>query len=91
VQGLSFEVSKADTLKDEARKEAVADALRRAKLLAAAAGAEVGEVLQMSEDVSSNPPIPYAAPRFAKSEMSVPIERGTSILEARVTATWALK
>jgi uncharacterized protein len=91
VQGLSFEVSKADTLKDEARKEAVANALRRAKLLAAAAGAEVGEVLQMSEDVSSNPPIPYASPRFAKSEMSVPIERGTSILEARVTATWALK
>ena len=43
VQGLSFEVSKADTLKDEARKEAVANALRRAKLLAAAAGAEVGE------------------------------------------------
>ena len=91
VQGLSFEVSKADTLKDEARKEAVANALRRAKLIAAAAGAEVGEVLQMSEDVSSNPLIPYAAPRFAKSEMSVPIERGTTILEARVAATWALK
>ena len=44
VQGLSFEVSKADTLKDEARKEAVSNALRRAKLLAAAAGAEVGQV-----------------------------------------------
>lgn len=91
VQGLSFEVSKADALKDEARTEAVANALRRAKLLAAAAGAEVGQVLQISEEVSSNTPVPYAAPRFAKAEMSVPIERGTSTLEARVTATWALK
>ena len=91
VQGLSFEVSKADALKDEARKEAVANALRRAKLLAAAAGAEVGQVMQMSEEVPSNGPVPYAAPRFAKAEMSVPIERGTSTLEARVTVTWALK
>jgi uncharacterized protein YggE len=91
VQGLSFEVSKADALKDEARKEAVANALRRAKLLAAAAGAEVGQVMQMSEEVTSNGPVPYAAPRFAKAEMSVPIERGTSTLEARVTVTWALK
>ncbi len=91
VQGLSFEVSKADALKDDARKEAVASALRRAKLLAAAAGAEVGNVLQISEDVSSSGPITYAAPRFAKAEMSVPIERGTSTLEARVTVTWALK
>jgi uncharacterized protein YggE len=91
VQGLSFEVSKADTLKDEARKEAVANALRRAKLLAAAAGADVGQVLQISEEVSSNAPVPYASPRFAKAEMSVPIERGTSTLEARITATWALK
>jgi uncharacterized protein YggE len=91
VQGLSFEVSKADALKDEARKDAVANALRRAKLLATAAGAEVGQVMQMSEEVTSNGPVPYAAPRFAKAEMSVPIERGTSTLEARVTVTWALK
>ena len=43
--GLNFEVSQAETLRDEARKEAIANALRRAKLFAAAAGAEVGEVL----------------------------------------------
>jgi uncharacterized protein YggE len=91
MQGLSFEVSKADTLKDGARKDAVANALRRAKLLAAAAGAEVGEVMQISEEVSSDGPVRFAAPRLAKAEMVVPIERGTTTLEARVTATWALK
>jgi uncharacterized protein YggE len=91
IQGLSFDVSKAETLKDEARKNAVANALRRAKLLAAAAGADVGEVVQISEDTTSDMPVTFAAPRFAKAQASVPIERGTSTLEARVTTTWRLK
>jgi hypothetical protein len=90
IQGLAFEVSKEDVLKDDARKEAVANALRRAKLLAAAAGAEVGNVLQISEETTSSGPVMYA-PRLAKSAASVPIEAGTSTLEARVTVTWALK
>jgi uncharacterized protein len=91
IQGLAFEVSKEDTLKDDARKEAVANALRRAKLLAAAAGAEVGNVLQISEETTSSGPVMYA-PRLAKvAAASVPIEAGTSTLEARVTVTWALK
>ncbi|MBA2124838.1 SIMPL domain-containing protein [Hyphomicrobium methylovorum] len=93
IQGFAFEVSKAETLKDEARKEAVANALRRAKLLAAAAGAEVGDVIQISEEVSSEGPAPYVTARFAKAQSApaAPIERGTATLEARVTATWALK
>jgi len=92
IQGLVFEVSKAETLKDEARKDAIANALRRAKLLAAAAGAEVGQVLQISEETTPDGPITLAAPRFAKAQAaSVPIERGTTTLEARVTTTWALK
>ncbi|MFA5958264.1 SIMPL domain-containing protein [Hyphomicrobium sp.] len=91
IQGLAFEVSKEDTLKDDARKEAVANALRRAKLLAAAAGTEVGDVLQISEETTSSGPVMYA-PRLAKAAASsVPIETGTSTLEARVTVTWALK
>ena len=52
MNGLTFEVSKAETLKDEARKEAVANARRRAELLAAAAGAGVGEVVSIAEEVS---------------------------------------
>jgi uncharacterized protein YggE len=92
IQGLAFEVSKAETLKDDARKDAIANALRRAKLLAEAAGAEVGQVLQISEDTTPESPVVFAAPRFAKAQAaSVPVERGTSTLEARVTTTWALK
>lgn len=87
--GLSFEVSKAETLKDEARKAAVANARRRAELYAAAAGAAVGEVIAISEDVVHAGPRPYA--KAAMAVQSVPIEAGSETLEARVTVTWALK
>lgn len=87
--GLSFEVSKAETLRDEARKEAVANARRRAGLYAAAAGVELGEVLGIQEGGGVGPrPAPMA--RAMKAE-SVPIERGTQMLQASVTITWALK
>ena len=87
--GLAFEVSAAETLRDEARKEAVANALRRAKLYAEAAGAEVGEVLTIQEGGDPGPR-PMAMARMMKSE-AAPIERGTETLEANVTVTWELK
>jgi len=87
--GLSFEVSKAETLRDEARKEAVANAKRRAELFAAAAGVELGEVLTIQEGGGMGPrPMPMA--RAMKAE-AVPLERGTEMLDASVTVTWALK
>jgi uncharacterized protein YggE len=86
--GLNFEVSKAETLLDEARQQAVANALRRAKLYAAAAGAEVGEVLTIVEGGGEGPR-PMVMARAMKAE-AVPIERGTEMLEANVTITWAL-
>ena len=90
MNGLSFEVSKAETLKDDARKEAVANARRRAELIATAAGAALGEVQTISEDTSDYQPRPMAYARAAMAE-AVPVERGTATLEARVTVTWTLK
>jgi uncharacterized protein YggE len=90
MHGLAFEVSKAETLKDEARKEAVANARRRAELLATAAGASIGEVVTIAEDVSYQGPRPMAMSARTKAEI-VPIESGTETLEARVTVTWKLK
>lgn len=87
--GLNFEVSKAETLKDEARKAAIANARRRAELYAAAAGVSVGEVIAISEEVAHAGPRPYA--KAAMAVQAVPIEAGSETLEARVTVTWALK
>jgi len=87
--GLSFDVSQAEKIKDDARKEAVANAQRRAKLYADAAGVELGEVLKIEEGGESSQR-PIFAGRALKAE-AVPIERGTETLEATVSVTWALK
>jgi len=86
--GLTFEVSKAESLRDGARKEAVANALRRAKLYTAAAGTEIGEVLRISEGAVGGGPRPIAMSMRAEA---VPIDRGTEMLQANVTITWALE
>jgi uncharacterized protein YggE len=89
ISGINFEVSKAEDLKDEARKAAMANALRRAKLYASSAGAEIGQVLVISEDA------PVAAPRaMARSSLAaadVPIEPGSQRLEVKLHVTWALR
>ncbi len=89
--GISFEVSKAETLKDEARRQAMANALRRAKLFADAAGAEVGPVISISEEVHGPSPRPMPAGRMAMSAEAVPVEAGSKTLEVRVHVTWGLK
>ncbi len=92
IGGLSFEVSKAETLKDAARTEALANALRRAKLYAVAAGAKVGAVLTISEDTAVLAPSPRPVMMGRASMASaVPVEAGAKELEARVTVTWALE
>jgi uncharacterized protein YggE len=89
--GIHFEVSKAETLQDDARKQAMANALRRAQLYAAAAGAELGEVLTIAEEVRMDLPRPMQMARAAMAKEAVPIERGTQTLEVKVHVTWALR
>ena len=70
----------------------MANALRRAKLFAEAGGAQVGEVVQISEDTGFSAPQPvFKQARAAMSAEAAPVERGAVDLEARVTATWRLK
>lgn len=91
IGGIHFEVSKAETLQDEARKQAVANALRRANLYATAAGAELGEVLTIAEELHMGPPRPMPMARAAMAAEAVPIERGSQTLEVKIHVTWALK
>ncbi len=87
--GISFDVSNAETLKDEARRQAVANALRRAKLFAEAAGATVGDVLTITEEAMPEPPI--FAGRAMAADAAVPIERGSQSLKVSVQVTWSLR
>lgn len=89
--GISFEASKAETLKDEARKAAMANARRRAELYATAAGAVLGEVLTISESIAMAGPRPMQMQTRAAMADSVPVEPGELRLDATVHVTWALK
>lgn len=89
MNGITFEVSTAETLRDAARKEAIANARRRAELFATAAGVKVGKVVSITEGAMVEPRPFFKAGRVAAME-AVPVERGTQSLEATVTVTWEL-
>jgi uncharacterized protein len=94
VHGIGFEVSKADALRDDARKAAVANARHKADLYATAAGVKVGRVLAIEE--AGVAPVYRQQPRMMasakmSSESAPPIEAGSQRLDAHVTVTFALE
>ena len=81
MHGIAFEVSTAEHLKDDARKVAMQNARRRAELYATAAGAQLGPVLRISEDVTD-----VGGPMLQKSRVAlgaVPVEAGTQTPRGR--------
>jgi len=91
IDGLSFGISKEDTLTDEARKKAVADARHKAELYAEAAGVKLGKVRRIIEGPVAQPPRPMMMRAMAaKEDSSVPVARGEQEISARVTMTWDL-
>ena len=88
---INFLVSDAERRKDEARRKAVENAMHRARLLAEAAGAKLGPVLTITEEVMGpRPPRPMVA-RSSMSAESVPIESGSETLSVRVEVAFALE
>lgn len=92
VGGVSFIVSDADKLKDEARKEATADAIRKAEIYAEAAGIKLGRVLSISEQDYSPRPMMMMARAEMKMDGAAPapIEAGETALDVRVNITWEI-
>jgi uncharacterized protein len=88
INSISFDVSNNETLMDDARRLAIANARRRAELYAVAAGAQLGSVLTISETPTAGPrPMPMAR---AAAAGPVPIEAGTRTLTVDVNVTYAL-
>ena len=89
INSIGFDVANAETLKDEARKQAMVNAKRRAELYATAAGVQLGQVLRISESVTQAiSRRPMAGRAMAAS---VPIEAGTRTLTVEVHVTYALR
>ena len=88
--GLQFGLSDRDGLEDTARERAVADALRKAAVLAAAAGVELGSILTLTEGGTSGGPAPVM--RMAAEAMAdVPVAPGEMTVSATVSITFAIE
>lgn len=91
VWGVDFRINEPEPLLAQARDKAVADALEKAKRLAAAAGVKVGPLLSIEESGRGGP-MPVGAmfgERMAKS--SVPIEAGSMEVSADVVVRFAIE
>ena len=88
--GVSFMVSNASKLLDEARPKAIADARRKAEIYAKAAGVSIGAPLSISEGGAV---FPMMAQRVAPAPMAgaTPIAAGNETLSVTVNVTYEIK
>jgi uncharacterized protein len=92
INGVMFQVSKPETATDEARKLAVADAQRKAKVYADASGVALGPIMSLSEGGGYRPPVPvYKTMRAEAVSADVPIAQGEQAIAVDVNITWEIK
>ena len=97
INSIAFGVNEPQALQDEARKSAVADALRRAKLLTEAAGTKLGAIATITEG-ASYAPMPMRERGIAMDSMAkvaasapVPMAQGEMTISADVNMVWELE
>jgi hypothetical protein len=86
LNGLTFGLAEPEPVLDAARLAAVADARRKAELLAQAAGVTLGPVRAVSEGASG----PAPEPMFRAEASAVPVMGGEIGLSASVTMTFEI-
>jgi len=93
ISGISFSVTDPQSQLEQARKQAVEDAKARATQLATSGGATVGEMLVITENIGSQPPVPMAFERAAGAvaDQSVPVQAGEQSFSVDVQVTFALR
>jgi uncharacterized protein YggE len=92
INGIMFSVADPGPAQDAARKLAVADAQRKAKLFATAAGIGLGDILSLSEAIGYPPPVPtYRKTMQAEAASAVPIAQGEQTLTVDVNIVWEIE
>ncbi|HRW03754.1 MAG TPA: SIMPL domain-containing protein [Caldilineaceae bacterium] len=90
INSIRFEISEANAALQQARETAWEDAQQKAEQLATLAGAELGDVLTISE--FSRGPIPVAETSMAVRDTSaVPVQPGTQDVNVELQVTWQLQ
>ncbi|MDA9464234.1 SIMPL domain-containing protein [Bradyrhizobium sp. CCBAU 53415] len=89
IGNISFEVTQASKLLDDAREQAVADARRKAEVYAKATGVTLGAPLSISE---GGAPVPLFKARMA-APMAAPaaVAPGEETLSVTVNVSWSIK
>ena len=90
IGGISFDIDNPDDKQNEARKLAMEDAIAKAKLYVAAAGAELGPVMTIIEQGGY---IPRSGGPMMEASIAkpVPIEPGIQTVDVAVQVTWEVK
>ena len=94
VNGISLDLEDTGALVSNARDKAFADAKAKAEQYARAAGRSLGDVISISEDVTTPSPIPMPYglnATSAKDMASVPIEPGSQDVSVSVTVLFEMR
>ncbi|MBC7478842.1 MAG: SIMPL domain-containing protein, partial [Pseudorhodobacter sp.] len=87
LNSLTFGLQNPRPVEDEARKQAVADAMARATLIATAAGAKLGAIQSITEGGNTDMPIPMYK---MTADAAVPVAAGEVETSASVTIVFQL-
>jgi len=90
ISGISFAVSKASKLLDDARAEAIADARRKAEIYAKAANVSLGAPISISEETTPGP-VPYRKMAVRMDAAAAPVAQGEETLRVSVSVSYELK
>ncbi|MDB5351428.1 MAG: hypothetical protein JWN86_2675 [Planctomycetota bacterium] len=94
MHGISFHIDQPGSLLDSARKHAMADAKKKAELMAGEAGVVVGPPISIRDEVASfpQPPPMFGAMRgMAAAPSAVPVATGEQELSVTVHVVYELK
>jgi uncharacterized protein YggE len=90
IYGIGFGENDPSALLDKARPLAVADARRKAEIYAAAGGAKIGRLMELTEEAGVRP-VAFAARAYVQGAAApTPIEAGEDKLKVTVTARFEL-
>ncbi len=87
--GISFAIRDPKPLLEQARADAVRDAIEKAQLYAKAAGVSLGPILAIQDGGSYAPQPQYKATAM-RAMAAVPVAGGEESISASVSITWAL-
>ncbi len=95
VSGVSFEVSDKTKAENEAREQAVAEAKKKAETAAKAAGFTLGRVINYSENMGGQPPMPYYAradaAMGASEKVATQVEPGSDEVTVSVSLSYEIR